>query len=363
MWSVTRGPFLESPVDGWRTLLPLARHWSNVRAVRPWSTLRGLGKRCFTDARLCVLLDRYATYTGSDPRRAPATLAVIPYIEQTFGVWHISGGLGTLATALYERCLERGIRIVLGATVSEVVVSGNSVTGVRTAGGDHFDADVVVSDIDAQQLYGHLISGKDSLQAAIRTPDVTASLSGFELLLAVRGRTPQVQHHNVWYPTDCDREFDDIFGPSPRPVREPAIYACVPDDAAMRPDADHEAWSVLLNAPRHDPTHGIDWSDPTLAQDYSEQVLRLLAERGCDLRDRLLWSEVRTPHDIEMQTSSPGGAIYGTSTNGRLAALRRPSNRSPIRGLFLTGGSAHPGGGLPLVGMSAAIVADLIGPA
>jgi phytoene desaturase len=363
MWSVTRGPFLESPVDGWRTMLPLTRNWSNVRTVRPWSTLRGLGKRCFTDPRLRILLDRYATYTGSDPRRAPATLAVIPYIEQTFGVWHISGGLVKLALALHERCLEREMRFVFDTEVSEVVVRGNSVTGVRTSAGDHFDGDVVVSDVDARHLYGELIGDKKTRAGKRQLPEVTPSLSGFELFLAVRGRSPNAHHHNVWYPSDYDREFDDIFGSSPRPVRQPAIYACVPDDDAMRPDVDHEAWSVLVNAPRHDPRHGVDWSEPALVQDYARQVLRLLEEREDDLKGRVLWSEVRTPHDIEVQTTSPGGAIYGTSTNGRLAALRRPSNRSPVRGLFLTGGSAHPGGGLPLVGMSAAIVADLIGTA
>ena len=132
----------------------------------------------------------------------------------------------------------------------------------------------------------------------------------------------------------------------------------------MRPDDDSEAWFVLVNAPRHGRGAGaVDWTAPGLADSYADRVLAVLADRGLDVRDRLLWREIRTPADLERRTRSPGGAIYGTSSNGARAAFLRPANRSPVPGLFLVGGSAHPGGGLPLVGMSAAIVAELIGPA
>jgi phytoene dehydrogenase-like protein len=131
----------------------------------------------------------------------------------------------------------------------------------------------------------------------------------------------------------------------------------------MRPDAGHESWFVLVNAPRHDPAAGVDWTAPGLAESYAQRVLAVMAERGFDVRDRLLWREIRTPADLEAATRAPGGSIYGTSSNGARAAFLRPANASPVPGLFLVGGSAHPGGGLPLVGMSAAIVAGLVGQA
>ncbi len=131
----------------------------------------------------------------------------------------------------------------------------------------------------------------------------------------------------------------------------------------MRPDDNHESWFVLVNAPRHDPERGVDWNRPGLAKSYADRMLDVMAARGLDIRDRLLWRDVRTPADLEQATGSPGGSIYGTSSNGSRAAFLRPANQSPIPGLFLVGGSAHPGGGLPLVGMSAAIVAGLIGEA
>ncbi len=363
LWSATRVPFLESPLNGPRDLLPHLRKWSDLRTVAPWKTLRGLGNEYFDDPRLVTLLDRYATYTGSDPRKAPAALAVIPFVEQTFGAWHIGGGIGGLADALYQRCRDRGITFRFGADVARIHTDANRVSGVTLASGEPINADVVVSDADARHLYAELLDDKAASAPLRRLKRATPSLAGFVMLLAVRGRTPGLLHHNVLFPSDYDAEFDSIFGRTPRPVDDPTIYLCAPDDTLMRPDDEHEAWFVLVNAPRHDPAGGVDWSDLDLVSEYRERILDVLAARGYDVRPRLLWSEVRTPADLERTTRSPGGSIYGTSSNGARAAFLRAANRSPVPGLFLVGGSAHPGGGLPLVGMSAAIVADLIGPA
>jgi phytoene dehydrogenase-like protein len=141
------------------------------------------------------------------------------------------------------------------------------------------------------------------------------------------------------------------------------VYISAPDDPALRPDEDSESWFVLVNAPRHDPGRGVDWNAPGLADRYAATILDVLARRGMDVRNRLRWCEVRTPADLERDTGSPGGSIYGTSSNGARAAFLRPGNVSPVPGLFLVGGSAHPGGGLPLVTLSAEIVAGLVGPA
>ena len=123
-----------------------------------------------------------------------------------------------------------------------------------------------------------------------------------------------------------------------RPVDDPTVYVSAPDDPALRPDDDHEAWFVLVNAPRHGSGPGaVDWDAAGLAQSYADRVLEVLAARGLDVRDRLLWREVRTPADLERATRAPGGAIYGTSSNGARAAFLRPANASPVPGLFLVG--------------------------
>jgi phytoene desaturase len=353
IWRATRRPFLEQPFAGWRTL---AGQVGDLPAVAPWRTLRGLGRAYLTDPRLRMLLDRYATYAGSDPRRAPAALAVIPYVEQTFGGWYVAGGLYRIAEAVRDRAVQRGAVVRTGADVVAVTESGGRVDGVRLADGSVLAADVVVANADATSVYRYL------LPRPRLVPRGEPSLAGFVLLLGLRGRTPGLGHHTVTFPADYpagyDAEFDAVFGRDRRPVPEPTIHVSAPDDPALRPNDDSEAWSVLVNAP----VHGrVDWDAPGLAAAYADHLLDRLAAAHLDVRGRVVVREVRTPADLARLTRAPGGAIYGTASHGPRAAFLRPANRSPVRGLFLVGGSAHPGGGLPLVTLSAAIVAELIG--
>jgi phytoene desaturase len=369
MWTVTEEPFLRAPLRGAATLAGLARSGADVATVAPWASLRGLGRRYLRHPHLRTLLDRYATYSGSDPRRAPAVLATVPYVEQRFGSWYVRGGLRRLADAVAERAVERGAVVRTGAPVAEVLTDGGRAAGVRLAGGEVVPADVVVSGADAARLYGDLLP-RTRATAGVRRDlrRATPSLSGFVLLLAVRGRTPGLAHHTVLFPDDYDAEFDAVFGSgrragAPCPVPDPAIYVSAPDDPALRPDEDSESLFVLVNAPRHEPGRGVDWDEPGLADRYASRLLAAMARRGLDVRDRLRWCVIRTPADLARETGSPGGSIYGTSSNGARAAFLRPANASPVPGLFLVGGSSHPGGGLPLVVLSAEIVARLIGPA
>jgi phytoene desaturase len=347
----------------------LARSPADVATVAPWQSLRGLGEQYLAHPHLRTLLDRYATYSGSDPRRAPAVLATVPFVEQRFGSWYVRGGLHRLAEAVAARAAERGAVVRIGAAVAEVLVAGDRVAGIRLADGEVLEADVVVSAADAATLYGVLLPrGRATAAARRNLARATPSLSGFVLLLALRGRTPGLAHHTVLFPEDYDAEFDAVFGTgrhrgTPEPVAEPTVYVSAPDDRALRPDDAGESWFVLVNAPRHDPDGGVDWDEPGLAGRYAGQVLDVLARRGLDVRDRVRWCVTRTPADLGRETGSPGGSIYGTSSNGARAAFLRPANTSPVRGLFLVGGSAHPGGGLPLVLLSAEIVAGLVGPA
>lgn len=361
VWDASRGPFLESPLDGPRTLARLVtRQPRDVATIAPGRSLRSLGRRHLRDPRLRVFLDRYATYTGSDPRRAPAALAAVPYVEQAFGGWYVPGGLHLLGAAIRDRALDRGARLRWGARVTRIETTAGRASGVLLADGERLPADVVVANADAAHVYGDLV---DAPAAARRLARATPSLSGFVLLLAVRGRTPGLAHHNVLFPSDYDAEFDAVFGAQARPVPDPTLYVSAPDDPGVRPGG-CEAWFVLVNAPRHGRGPGaVDWRAPGLVSSYTERLLDLLAERGLPVRERVLWSQAVSPADLEERTGAVGGAIYGTSSNGAAAAFLRPANRSPVPGLFLVGGSSHPGGGLPLVTLSARIVAELVGAA
>ncbi|SOE01379.1 phytoene desaturase [Blastococcus haudaquaticus] len=369
MWRISEQPFLRTPLRGAATLARLARSPADVATIAPWQTLRGIGERQLSDVRLRMLLDRYATYSGSDPRRAPAVLATVPYAEQAFGSWYVRGGLHRLALAVGERATRAGAVLRTASRVRRVLVEGGRAAGVELDGGERLPADVVVSGVDASGLYGDLLPPDRRTRGPRRDlASATPSLSGVVLLLALRGRTPGLAHHTVFFPDDYDAEFDAVFGTgplrgSPRPVPDPTVYVSAPDDPALRPDEDSESWFVLVNAPRHDPERGVDWDEPGLADRYAADLLAVLARRGLDVRARLRWCEVRTPADLGRATGSVGGSIYGSSSNGARAAFLRPANASPVPGLFLVGGSAHPGGGLPLVTLSAEIVAGLVGPA
>jgi phytoene desaturase len=365
VWQLTRRDFLEAPLEGPRQLVSMARSVDSVRTVAPFTSLRRLGRKHFDDPRLVTLLDRYATYTGSDPRRAPSALCTVPYVEQTFGAWHLGGGIRTLADALHLRAQERGVRFSFGADVVGIDAGSDGVTGVLLRDGSRVPADVVIANADASHVYGDLLGDVRAARARRRLRAATPSLSGFVMLLAVEGRTPGLRHHNVWFPRRYDDEFDAVFGRTARPVPDPTVYVCAPDDPAMRPDDDTESWFVLVNAPRHGsgtPGSGtVDWDGPGVAEGYADHVLGVMARRGFDVRGRLRWREVRTPADLQRATRAPGGAIYGTSSNGARAAFLRPANATAVPGLYLVGGSSHPGGGLPLVGLSAEIVANLVG--
>ncbi|NEK95030.1 phytoene desaturase [Modestobacter muralis] len=366
MWRATEQPFLRSPLAGAATLAKLARQTADLRTIAPGRTLRGMGRQYLTDPRLRMLLDRYATYSGSDPRRAPAALLTVPWVEQAFGSWYVPGGLRRLPEAVAHRATERGAVIRTSAPVAEVLTAGGRASGVRLADGEVVPADVVVCNADAAALYGRLLPPSAPVRGARASlRRVTPSSSGLVLLLALRGRTPGLAHHTVLFPHDYDAEFDALFGRRgpKRPVADPTVYVSAPDDPATRPDDDSESWFVLVNAPRHEPGSGVDWTAPGLADAEADRVLAVLADRGLDVRDRVRWRVVRTPADLERETGSVGGSIYGTSSNGARAAFLRPANASPLPGLFLVGGSAHPGGGLPLVTLSAQIVAGLVGPA
>jgi phytoene desaturase len=358
-WDVVRTPFVESALEGPAPLLHLAvSRPRDVPQVAPWRTLRELGRRSFDDPRLRVWLDRYATYSGSDPRKSPAVLSVVPYVEHAFGGWEVVGGVRRLVDAMYERAVDRGARVRSGVEVVAVTTSAGRVDGVRLADGTTLPADIVVSDVDATVLYSNLLDPpRPDIVRRLRR--ATPSSSGFVLLLGVRGRTPGLRRHTVLFGDDTDAEFDAVFGPAARPPERPTVY--ISATAADAPPG-CEAWFVLVNAPRHGSGPGaIDWTSAGLADRYADHVLAVMADRGLDVRDRLVFNEIGTPADLEMATGSPGGAIYGTSSNGWRAATLRPANRSPVPGLFLVGGSAHPGGGIPLVLMSAALVADMIG--
>jgi phytoene desaturase len=317
-WPPTGGP--ADPRDGLR--------------VQPWRTLRALARSVTADRRLQMVIERFATYAGGDPRRAPAALAVAGYVEHAFGAWHPRGGMQELVRALVRRLEALGGELRTGVHVDRVVLRGDRVAGVA-AGGATLAADAVVTDVDEAVVRSSLL-GRPRRSGQ-------RSLSGLAVMLGLRDRTERGAHHEIRFPADTDAEFDDVFLHR-RPVRDPTLYVCNP---GVTDPGDGESWFVLVNAPAIGD-----------AADWHGEAARIVERLG--VGDRVAEMAVRTPADLAA-TGAPGGAIYGRAPHGRLAALRRPGNHvRGAHGLWLVGGSVHPGGGLPLVALGAGSVAQRI---
>ena len=360
MWEVSREPFVESELRGFLPLLRRPGFLKSLKTIAPFTSLREMATDYLSTPELITLIDRYATYTGSDPRKAPAVLLTIAYIEQVFGAWHIEGGIGKLSAALEKRANALGVSIRLNSPVASITTDRNRVTGIVLADGEKISADYVISNVDARFTYDKLLGAtKGGRGERRKLARATPSFSGFYLLLSLSGPRDNQQHHTVSFPKDYDLEFDALFS-TLQPVVDPTLYICSPNDPSMAPQGS-ESWFVLVNAPRHSESgDGFNWLTPGVAESYSKHLLQLLITRGLLDKTRLIESRYRSPADLQEMFNAPGGSIYGNSSNGPNAAFNRAANRSPISGLFLVGGSAHPGGGVPLVGISGEIVANAI---
>lgn len=366
MWDVSREPFIESELTSIAALLKRTTLIRDLLVIAPLKSLRDLATEKLSDQRLRYIVDRYATYSGSDPRKAPAVLLSIAFVEEAFGAWHLAGGIGQLAIAIEQRCLDLGVKIHLNSPVSKITTSKGVATGISLSDGRELTADYIVSNSDASLTYQHLISPTEKRAKSERKnlAKTQSSLAGFSLLLGLRPADGEekLNHHTILFPENYDAEFEAIFTEQ-QPVKNPTIYICAPSDPLMVKDAGHESWFVLVNAPRHDVTgkSGYDWSDENFKHKYANSIIDQIEARGIKIRERLDVLEIRTPLDLQESVMAPGGSIYGTASNSASATFLRTKNRSPIKNLFCVGGSTHPGGGLPLVGISAEIVANAIG--
>ena len=308
--------------------------------------------------QLRQLLDRFATYVGADPFRAPGTLSVIAHVELNQGVWYPEGGIYRLAEALAQLAREWGVRLDLGRRVRKIQTQAGRAVGVETEDGETIAAEAVVANVDAALVYGDLLAAQPEVRPlADRVRRQPRSLSGFILLLGVEGQTAEFVHHNLLFSGDYRAEFRSL-NEGDRPTSDPSLYVSI--SARSNPHdvpPGCENWFVMANVPGESGY----WAVPERAEAYAEQVLGTLARRGFDVRPRLRCRRWITPLDIENATGAWRGALYGASSDGRLAAFRRAHNRSPvIERLYLAGGTVHPGGGVPMAMLSGKAAARML---
>ncbi|WP_262004562.1 NAD(P)/FAD-dependent oxidoreductase [Streptomyces sp. FIT100] len=349
-WDRSRRPLLEEPLwPNWQVLgrepYPALRQRRMLR-TRQARTLAEVGAWELADPRLAALLDACALAYGLDPRHAPASAALLPYMEQTFGSWYVRGGMRALARAVYERCLERKVEFVFGAEVAGVVEKDGRAAGLELAGGRVVDADRVVAGAGTSGLGGL----RPWQEGGVR-PGAQEAPGRFTLLLALRGARPQgTAHRTVVHSPGTAAEAAAVFGGAL--AEHPTVTLLRPDDPTTRPDDAHEAVTLTATvAPSGGPS-GLDWTDAALRERCAETLVAAARPVIPDIRERLLWSEVLTPAET--------GRVHPPALAGDGGRYLRPSNSTRLPGLYLVGGWAHPGGGLAHAGMSGALVAGLI---
>jgi phytoene desaturase len=318
-----------------------------------WGNYNRTIEQHFHSPHLRQLYNRYPTYVGSSPYRAPATLALIPYIESAFGGWFLIGGLYTLVTAVVELIRKHGGEILTSAEVVRINQDGGKVKGVQLIDGTTLAADAVVMNGDASQIPQLL--GEPG--ASVIPPD-RRSLSGIVFLLGINKKLTGMHHHNISFSSDYEREFRQLFDEQRFPD-DPTVYVNIPSrtDPSLAP-SDGESVFIMANAPAAD---GTEWN-PSETESAWQRVYGRLRKSGFpDLDGSIVVRDVWTPARLAQRYAMPGGSIYGLASHGWKSAFFRPANRDrSIHGLYRVGGSSHPGGGTPMVLLSAKITSRLM---
>ncbi len=354
IYAITHSIFLEKSLHGLRSFL----NWETLKAlfrfqkIDPFRSMNTANIDFFKDDKTIRFFNRYATYNGSNPYKAPATLNVIPHLEQHFGAYFPKGGMVAITQSLVKLAENLGVKFNYHARVDEILVEDKKVKGIRL-NGENLPADRVISNMDIWFTYRQLLKNEI---APKRILNQERSSSALIFYWGMKAEFPELDLHNIFFSEDYKKEFAAIWEQQAIDV-DPTIYVNISakyqtDDAPKGA----ENWFVMINVPANT---GQNW-DQLIAAARKNIIDKLSRMLNRDIASLIVSEELLDPRSIEQKTASYQGSLYGTSSNNQFAAFLRHANfSSKIKGLYFVGGSVHPGGGIPLALLSAKIVDDL----
>lgn len=362
---ISRRYFFYKPIGGLRDMFDMRASFEpgtlrDVLSMRLGRTVAETMRGHVRDARVAQMLDHFTQYVGSAPDASPAVLCGIAHMQTSEGVWYPRGGTRAIPQALTRLAEELGVDCRTRCGVRKIITRDGAVRGVQTDASEFLEAAAVVSNADAVRTHRELLEGSEKAQRSfVRRRKYEPACSGVVLYLGLSKRYPHLLHHNFVFSRNAHDEFEQIYRRG-EPADDPTCYVCAPSstDPSVAP-AGGEALYVLVHTPYLRPHHR--WNE--MLPRYRKTILEKLERTaGLDnIESRIVSESALTPEDIHDRYHVLNGAIYGIASHGRFLGAFKPSNRSrDLRGLYLCGGAAHPGPGMPMVLMSGWIAADAL---
>jgi diapolycopene oxygenase len=350
----TRATFLEKSLHRRETYLSreILSTISAIPNLQIFTTMHQANERRLNHPKLVQIFDRYATYNGSDPYKAPGILQIIPHLEHGIGTFFPTEGMHGITTALVRLAEELGVVFHYGSKVNEISETTHKIQGVKV-NNEFYPAEIVVCNSDVKPAYKQLLK---TIKAPEKTMKQEPSSSAMIFYWGIKDSFPELDLHNIFFSENYKEEFSAIFDRG-EVSEDPTVYVHV-SSKLVKSDAPEgcESWFILVNVPSNS---GQNWEEFRIR--IREMVIQKLSRMlKRDISTLIEVEDYLDPVRIEQRTSSFAGALYGASSNDRMTAFFRHPNFSKVKGLYFVGGSVHPGGGIPLCLLSARIATDLI---
>ncbi|MEM6691544.1 MAG: phytoene desaturase family protein [Planctomycetota bacterium] len=329
----------------------------DVMSLRMGQSVAKVVRKHVPDERVSQMMDHFTQYVGSSPYNSPAVLCGIAHMQTEEGIWYPIGGTRAVPEALAGLAQRLGVEIQTEADVVRINTADGAVNGVTTADGEFHPAEAVISNCDAVRTYRELLDGTEESRRFEKKNDHEPACSGVVLYLGLKKRYEHLLHHNFVFSRDPHAEFDAIYNQG-KPAPDPTAYVCAPvqSEPGVAPEGG-EALYILVHTPYLRPDH--NWKE--MLPKYREVILdKMERAAGCEgIRDNIAYEASLTPEGIHNRYRVLNGAIYGLASHGKYLGAFKPANRRrDLRGLYLAGGAAHPGPGMPMVMMSGWIAGD-----